>query len=156
MPGSKNSTSNKFAASVLVLTIALSLQFNFKAFLGWSPEFVMAALVALIFYLDILEMAILAALSVLIMNWKPLPGLEMMFFFIIPFLVMFGRNISPWESGFNNILGIILSVIIFYAVFGWSVFWGNIYFLGLITGMTTIFGAAIFHILSYFYKISPA
>ena len=148
--------SNKFATSLLVLAIALSLQFNFKAFFGWSPEFVMAALIAMVFYLDVLEMAILAALSVLIMNWKPTLGLEMILFFIIPFLVMLGRKISPWNSGLSNILGIILSVVLFYAVSEWPAVSDNAYFLAFITGVTAISGAVIFYILSYFYKTSPA
>ncbi len=149
-------SSNKFTVSFLVLAIALSLQFNFKAFFGWSPEFVMAVLIAIVFYLDVLETAILDVLSVLIMNWKPLLGLEMIVFFTIPFLVILVRKISPWESGFNNILGIILSVVLFYAVSSWPAVLDNIYLLVLITGTTAVFSAVIFHVFGYFYKISPA
>ncbi len=114
----------------------------------------MAVLVAMVFYLDVLEIAILAALSVLIMNWKPFPELEIAVFFIIPFLAMLGRKISPWNGGVNNIFGIILSVILFYSVSSLPVVLDNAYFLALVAGATAFFGAVIFHAFGYFYKIS--
>ncbi|MBI4084906.1 MAG: hypothetical protein HY432_00080 [Candidatus Liptonbacteria bacterium] len=146
---------NKFIVSLLLLLIASFLQFNFKLHFGWTPEFAMATLVVFGFYLGFLEIAFLCALGVFLFNWMPLPGFEILFFFLLPFLVLSARKIFPWKSEVNNVLIVSVSAFLFYAISDWSVISGNAFLFGLILIGTAAFGAAIFQILNYFYKLSP-
>ncbi|MEK7546680.1 MAG: hypothetical protein AAB536_00655 [Patescibacteria group bacterium] len=145
----------KLAASFLFFVIASFLQLNFKAFFGWSPEFAMAALVVFGFYLSVLEMGVLSFFGIFLFNWRVLPGWEILFFFLIPFFMMFARKIFPWRNDFNCVLGTVFSVFVFYAVFGLQGILGNPGVFMWILAATAFFGAAVFRLLNYFYKISP-
>lgn len=146
---------NKFPVFLLSLIIVSFLQLNWKASLGWSPELVMTLMVISGFYLNILEMAALSAVGIFIFNWRPVPGAEILFFFFIPFLIVFARRFFPWRVEINNIAGIILAVSLFYAVFGLQALMANIPLFILILVITAGFGAAGFQLFNYFYKISP-
>ncbi len=146
---------NKFAVFLLSLVIVSFLQLNWKASLGWSPELVMALMVISGFYLNIIEMAALSASGIFIFNWRPVPGAEVLFFFFIPFLVVFARRFFPWRVEINNIAGIILAISIFYVVFAPHALMANISLFILILVITSGFGAAGFQLFNYFYKISP-
>ena len=145
---------NKFAVCSLLLFIALFLQLNWKVGFGWAPELVMASLIIFGLYLGVLEMTVLSALGVFILNWRPVPGYEILFFFFVPFLNIFARRIFPWRTELNNIAGIILSVSIFYSISNPGGIAANSYLFALIILITAGFGAAVFQILNYFYKIS--
>ena len=127
-----------------------------KAVFGWSPEFILAALVVSGFYLNILETATLVAVSILILNWRPTPGLEIFLFLILPFAVILARKFSPWKSEINGVLGIVLSVVVFYAFSNLSAIFLNPIIFAEIIALTALFGAILFQIFNYFYKISPA
>lgn len=147
---------NKFAVFFLTIIIASFAQLNMKAVFGWSPEFILAALVVSGFYLSILETATLAAISIFIINWRPLPGWEMFLFLMFPFVVILARKILPWRSEINGIFGIVLSVAAFYALSDLNAIFLNPVLFGNILALTAGFGAILFQIFNYFYKISPA
>lgn len=143
--------SNKFAVFFLAFIIASFLQLNWKAAFGWSPEFAMALLVVCGFYLSILEMAALSAAGIFIFSWRPGPGWEILFFFLIPFIVIYARKFLPWHGGINNIIGIILAVSVFYAVSDFTAIAANIPLFSIILFITVCFGAAAFQLFNYFY-----
>lgn len=147
---------SKFTVFFLATIIASFAQLNMKAVFGWSPEFILAALVVSGFYLNILETATLVAVSILILNWRPTPGLEIFLFLILPFAVILARKFSPWKSEINGVLGIVLSVVVFYAFSNLSAIFLNPIIFAEIIALTALFGAILFQIFNYFYKISPA
>lgn len=148
-------SNNRFIVFLLALIVASFLQLNWKASFGWSPEFIMAFLVISGFYLGILEMAALSAAGIFILNWRPGMGWEILFFFFIPFLVIYARKFLPWHAGINNIIGIIFSICVFYAAFDLQAVMANMLLFGIIIAITAGFGAAGFQLFNYFYKISP-
>ncbi|HUX35496.1 MAG TPA: hypothetical protein VMV71_00515 [Candidatus Paceibacterota bacterium] len=148
-------SNNRFAVFLLSFVIASFLQLNWKAALGWSPEFVMALFIICGFYLNLFEMLALSAAGIFIFNWRPEPGWEVLFFFSIPFMVIYARRFLPWHGGINNTVGIIFAVSAFYAISDFPAVAANISLFSIILGITAVFGAAVFQFFSYFYKISP-
>ncbi len=143
---------NKFAVFFFALIIASFAQLSLKAAFGWSPELILAALVISGFYLSVLEMAILCVFGILILNWQPLPGWEILLFFLLPFMVMSVKKIFPWRGMINGVLGTVLSVAVFYALSDWGAIISNPAVFAKILALTAIFSAALFQILNYFYK----
>ncbi len=143
---------NKFAVFLFVFIIASFAQLSLKAAFGWSPELILATLALSAFYLSVLEMAALCAFGILILNWRPLPGWEILLFFLLPFMVMSVKNIFPWRGMINGALGAVLSVAVFYALSDWGAIISSPAVFAEILAMTAIFSAALFQILNYFYK----
>lgn len=144
---------NKFAVFLLAFIIVSFLQFNWKDIFGWSPEFAMAFLVVCGFYLNIGETAVICAIGVLLFNWLPLPGSEILFYFLIPLIIIYVRKMFPWQSGFINFLGTILAVAVFYSVSDFPAVAANLPFFAMIVFTTAVFGAVIFYLFDYFYKM---
>ncbi|MDO8664209.1 MAG: hypothetical protein Q7K44_01510 [Candidatus Liptonbacteria bacterium] len=147
---------NKFAVFFFTLITVSFAQLNLKATFGWSPELILSALVISAFYLGVLEMATLCAFGILILNWRPFPGWEISLFFLLPFMVMFVKKIFPWRSMINGVLGTVLSVAVFYALSDWGAIISGPAVFAEILVLTGIFAAALFQILSYFYKTYSA
>jgi len=143
---------NKFGAFFFVLIIASFAQLNLKAAVGWSPELILATLVISAFYSSVLEMAALCAFGILILNWQPFPGWEILLFFFLPFIVVSVKNIFPWRGMVNGVLGAVLSVVVFYALSDWGAIVSNPAVFAKILALTAIFSAALIQILNYFYK----
>jgi len=145
---------DKFAVFFFTLIIVSFAQLGIKAEFGWSPELILATLVLSAFYLGILEMAALCAFGIFLLNWRPLPGLEIVLFFLFPFVIMYVKTIFPWKSMINCVFGAVLSVAFFYGVSNWGAIVSNPIIFAYILALTAVFCAVLFQIFNYFYKTS--
>lgn len=143
---------NKFAVFFFTLIIAIFAQSILKTAFGWSPELIMATLVAAGFYLSVLEMAALSTFGIFILNWQPFPEWEIILYFILPFAIMSIKNILPWSGSVNGILGAVLSTAVFYATSDFGAIVYNQAIFAEILAATAVFSAVLFQIINYFYK----
>lgn len=147
---------SKFIVFVLALITALFLQFTCMLIWGWSPEFIIALLIVSRFYLDILETTALVTFSILIIDWRPAPGGELIFFVALLLAAIFAKRIFPWKNEINGVLGIILTIVFFYGLSNPSVVISSAFVFFDIVILTGISGAIMFKIFNCFYKILPA
>lgn len=142
---------NKAAVFIFIFIISVFAQVIFKSSIGWSPEFIMAALVTAVFYLNVLEMVLLSAFGIFMLNWQPVLGWEILLFFLMPFIIMAAKNIFPWNAIINSVFGTVLSITVFYGLVNWSAILSNPVIFAEVLMLTAIFSAVLFQISNYFY-----
>lgn len=87
----------KFASFFLIVILSLLLQFQFRASLHWSPEFVLASLIVIAFFASLPEIAFLTVLSAWLLNWQPGLAPELALFLLMPVIAHLFRRLLPWE-----------------------------------------------------------
>ena len=103
----------KLSAGLLILFIALVLQFSSAAF-GPPLNFAFAALISCAFIFDFWELLVLVLIGVFILNWQPKASVEILIFALYPLATYFSRNISQWQVWVKNLMAILLGNLILY------------------------------------------
>lgn len=123
---------------------------------GYSLEFVLAALTTLAVFLAFEEVLALGLFGAWILNWQPLPSREIFLLFLLPALFFFIERASSWRPWIINFVSTFFAVTLFYvfsnhrAVFQES---GAL----LENALTSaIFGAIIFHAMGHYYDTESA
>ncbi len=146
------SQSHKFLAGFLVLVIAFLLWSRFGYLFNFKPDFVFASLIALSFFLGLLELLFLILLSVFLMNWQPILGVEMMIFSVVPIgIFLFRKIIFPLEGWLSNLVGIVLGLIVFYGLTDLSLALAHYGTILKDIFISALFGFLIFGLFDYFY-----
>ena len=105
----------KFFAGVLILFLAVSLQFWFGSW-GLYANFVLAALVAFAFLFNIQEFIFLLLFGVFIMNWQPAISRDILAFALVPMLVFIARSRFHWDAYIGSAISIVAGITLFYVV----------------------------------------
>lgn len=143
----------KFFSALLTLVIALWLQFSFLAYVRWSPDFVLTALVAFAFYFGFWELAALSTLSAFVLNWQPAFGLEIALIVLLPLAAFFVKRFLPWRNGINNLAAASAAILVFYGATNYSSLAGHALLFAAAAFGALCFGAFVFQIFNYFYGI---
>lgn len=142
----------KLVGAGLLVLAALLLTFKFKAALGWSPDFILPALVAAGFLLDIYALAFLVFLAVWVLNWQAGLPLELWIIALAPFAAWLGKKFlpsSPWLT-LAAIVG--AGEILLYAFADAGVFWGNIGFIISNIVFAVLFGLTLLALIEWVYE----
>ncbi|MBI4086237.1 MAG: hypothetical protein HY433_03300 [Candidatus Liptonbacteria bacterium] len=145
---------NKFLASLLLLLTAVLLQYNFNAFLGWSPDFVLGVLVTFPFFLGFIEILFMGLAGALILNWQPQFSSEILMISTMPLFVLFVKKYFPWRAGLSHILSTFFMLAVFYGISDYASLFGNPALFLKSAAWTLAYGALVFQALNYFYPPS--
>jgi hypothetical protein len=149
-----NTALNKFFASFLILTLALACQTQCRDLFGWVPDLVLASLLVFIFYLNFFELAFLASVAALFLNWRQAPNIEISLLILLPLLAFAAMRFIPWHKETTGFAVSITGIAIFYAVTNFS---GSIANMALVleAGISAIlFAGIIFYTFRFIYKFS--
>jgi hypothetical protein len=142
----------RFLACLLLLVLVLTLTLKMKLFLGWAPDFVFVLLIVFGFILNFPQTVFLVALAAWIMNWQPLPGLELWIMAFVALLAYFGRYFMPFERWLSFLLFAAGGLAILYAAAVPHILAGNARLLILNILGSTLFGFVMLWTLRFFYR----
>src|SRR5438128_72776 len=87
----------RFAAAFLSLLLFLMVTLKMKQIFGWSPDLVFALLLSFGFVLSVPEIIFFAGLAAWVLNFSPLPSLEIIAIALLPLFAYFLRRYAPWR-----------------------------------------------------------
>ena len=142
---------SNFLAAFLIVSLAVILQLKIGLISSLYPNFTLAALIALAFFLDLSELGFLVIVSALILNWRPGLSPEILVLISLPIAVSIIRKFLPAQAWLNFTLALVFGLLVFYfaAGFGAMVKNFNIFFIDLT--ISTVFAVLTFFILKSFY-----
>lgn len=140
-----------FLFTILALILAVVLQFRFQGWFGYSPDLVLALMVAASFFLPFVEFLFLVVLGAWLLNWQPVLGYEMVAMMALPILVFWARRFLPGKLYFSLGLATFLVLILFYIPVGPSVIL-NGWLVFESFALSLFFGLLISYPMSYFSK----
>lgn len=137
------STIYRLLGALLVIILGLIFQFNISI-LGSEPDFVLAALISLAFFLNFFETIFFIVLVDFIINWQPIIGWELILLSLIPILFLFLKKIIPGKLWFTNLIFLAVGIIVFNLGANTSLFLENLdsFIPGFIISL--LFGIVIF------------
>ena len=142
---------SNFLAAFLIVSLAIVLQLKIGLISGLYPNFALAVLIALAFFLDFSELGFLVIFGALILNWRPGLSPEILVLISLPIIVYIFRKFLPAQAWLNFTLALVLGFLVFYSAAGFQslVKNFNLFFIDLI--ISTVFAVLAFLILKNFY-----
>ncbi len=141
----------KFLAGFVLLLIVLGFTLKMKLFFGWTPDLVIALLVAFGMTFGIYEVLIFTGLTVWILNWQPWPAPELVWLVLLALLSFTGRFFMPWQRWVSVIVLTAGGIAVFYALAlpaalpgAWRFFLGDVL-------ISVLFSFAVVRIFRFFY-----
>lgn len=138
----------KFAVALLLLLLATGLQFQTGRITGLWINFVFSFAIVAALSLDFFEFLFLLTLSIFILNWQPILGMEITLVAILPLVVFFLKKFLPWHGWLNNLLLVFICELFLYLVIAPAYFFGNAGFFLKDVFASLIFGAIAFKIIN--------
>lgn len=133
----------------LCLTIfAIALELKGGALFGFAPDCALAVLIAIGAFISFGELLLLTAVAVVLLNWQPYVGSELVVFAGLILFAALVRRFVSWQAWFANVLMIGLAATAFHGF--WhreAVLRAPITFFQILTA-DILFGAISFFILS--------
>ena len=111
-----NNFSQFFIAAALLLT-ALFFQITVGDILNIRLGFILAALLAAAFFLNLEELILLVLFSAFVLNWQPGFSPEIIIFSIIPIAAYFIKTLVPLQPFLGNLGFIFIFTMLFYLIF---------------------------------------
>lgn len=106
----------KFLKALLILTLATALQFVVGEFVSVWMNFVLAALMALAFFLDLSELIFFVSLGVFILNWQPAVSREAVVLAALPFIVRWFHGLFPWQVWLSSLTAVAAGLLLLYLI----------------------------------------
>jgi len=132
----------KLSAGLLILLIALALQFWFASS-GIYLNLAFATLISFAFVFDIWELIVLVLIAVFTINWQPAASPEILILALFPVAVHLSRNILHWQPWIENILAVTLGFLVIYFVMDGRSFLNGPYAFLTDLGAGLIFGSLV-------------
>ncbi|MEK9180336.1 MAG: hypothetical protein AAB897_02910 [Patescibacteria group bacterium] len=136
--------SKKFITAILILFIGAAAQLILGEFFGFWINFALAALVAVAFFLELIQLAFLALLAVFLLNSRPAFSYELLFVAALPFLVLKLRELLPWHRWLSCGFFVFLGIAAMYAIFAPGIFVSDIQIFLIDALSAVIFGTVAF------------
>jgi hypothetical protein len=133
----------KFILAILILLLACALQFWFAS-AGVFINFILAALIVFAFFFDILELLVFVLFGIFVVNWTPVPGIDIFVFGIIPIAAYAFHKVFAWTVWAAAPVAIICGFLVLYLALAPAAFLGNweIFLTDLFGGL--LFGSFVF------------
>ena len=153
LPAVRENHPQKFLLSLAVVIFSFLLWLRLGSALGWQPDVMLATLIALAFFLNLWALLFFVALSAFLLNWQPMPGLELILFAALLFFIFFFLNIIfPLEGWLSTIVYIMLSVGVLYFVPHVALALENYVTVLQDAGASAVMGLIVFSVFSYCYQ----
>lgn len=133
---------------LLILFLACALQFWFAA-AGVFINFILAALIVFAFFFDIGMLAVFILAAILVINWQPVVGLDVVAFGIIPIAAYAFHKVFSWTMWAAVPAAIISGFILLYLAIAPAMFVANVGTLLLDLFGALIFGGSVFFALTF-------
>jgi len=124
----------KFFAGLVVLIIALALQFLFAS-AGIFLDLSFAALICFAFLFDLGEFLVLVLVAVFVVNWQPAVSTELLVFSLFPVAMYFLRRVAPWHSWVAIPVAVVLGTVLFYFLASHGAFPVRAFFMDVCAGL---------------------
>lgn len=142
---------SNFLAAFLIVSLAVILQLKIGLISSLYPNFTLAALLALAFFLDFSELGFLVIVSALILNWRPGLSPEILILISLPITASILRKFLPAQAWLNFILALVLGLLIFYSAAGFQSLVKNFNLFFIDLTISTVFAVPTFFILKSFH-----
>jgi len=136
----------KFLSALLILMLAVFLQFSLVSFFGFYSDLTLAALIALSLSVGLPELIILTLAAVFMLNSRPAPSWDMLVFGLLPIISFCAARAVKWKPWTVNLAATFSAFLAMYLIFAPNfLLTDTISFLSdLIVGLA--FGAAAFYV----------
>ncbi len=128
----------------LIFSLAAMLQFWFLLVFDFKVDFILVSLIVLALFLSFEEMILLVLAGVWLLNWQRSFSLEILYFLIIPMVVIAFRRLLPGKLGVTNFMLVLLGVMLFYTFSNFSIFFSRAVNVPLVSVPAVIFGSILF------------
>jgi len=130
----------------LAVLLALTLQIKAQSVLGWSPELVLATLIALACFSGAVPLLVAAIVSSWVLNWQPHLSWELFVFTALPLIFLFSKRHFPLQMWLVNALGVAASVAAFYSLVDYSLFFTHTKIVWSDIVVSTAYGSLLFQV----------
>lgn len=142
---------SKIILAGLLLVALFVLEIKQKAAFGWSFDLILAAILILPLFLDLMEFLFFGSLVLFLLKFAyPWSGFEIVLLILFPFLAFFFQKIFPWQSWLEPFILVFFGISAFYGLTNPSAFFGNIGFSLLNISVSMILGWAIYCLMTVF------
>ncbi len=131
----------KLFGGLLLLLIAVLLQFRFNSGLHVAPDFVLAILLTLAAVLSLGELTFFVILAVMALAWQPLPSWELIWFAAVPLIAAGLPRVLSLQPWIVHLLMMVTGIPLFYLGINWWIILQNpllftrLYLVGVLFGM---------------------
>ena len=141
---------NRIFLSILAILAALIIAPYFKLWLGQQFNFVLAAIIASIFFLEFSEFLIVLFFGLVFLVWQPMPDFSFIILILLPIGAFFAKYYLPFKRGLNFFVDLSLVFIAFYLLESWKFLINHPLIFVLDFIISFLFGSLIFSVLYYF------
>ncbi len=133
----------RFILAILILLLACALQFWFAS-ANVFINFILAALIVFALFFDIWELLVFILFAVFVVNWAPVPSIDIFVFGIIPIAALAFHNVSAWTSWTAAPVAIICGFFLLYLAIAPATFLANweLFLVDVFGGL--VFGGLVF------------
>ncbi len=133
----------RFILAILILLLACALQFWFAS-ANVFINFILAALIVFALFFDIWELLVFILFAVFVVNWAPVPSIDIFVFGIIPIAALVFHNVSAWTSWTAVPVAIICGFLLLYLAIAPAAFLANweLFLVDVFGGL--VFGGLVF------------
>jgi len=144
----------KIFSAFAVVAVSFLLEGYLRRQTGMTFDFVFAVAVALSFFLNIGELAVLVFFAIITLNWQPALGSDTIFF-VAAFLIVFLFNkVMPARPALSNLLLSFFGILIFYFLNGSeALFLWKIVLIGRDAFFSAIYSGIVFYFWSRVYEV---
>ena len=142
---------SNFLAAFLIVSLAVILQLKIGLIANLYPNFTLAALIALAFFLDFSELGFLVILSALVLNWRPGLSPEILTLISLPIAVFIFRRLLPAHAWLSFALVFIIGLSMIYSAAGFSLMVNNFSLFFVDLAISIVFAVPTFFILKSFH-----
>ena len=142
----------RFFLALIVFFAAFLLEVRLAAVIPIEPRFLLAALIALTFFLDFWEVFFFGLLAALLLGHQPVLRPESILVAVLPLLVSGARRIIfPFTGWLSNFFGFFAALLLWYGILNFSESLRNPGLLGMDLVVSSLFGFFIFQFFRYGY-----
>ena len=143
----------RFFLALVVFFAAFLLEIRLAAVIPIEPSFLLAALIALTFFLDFWEVLFLGLLAALFLGYQPVLRPESILVAILPLLMAGARRIIfPFTGWLSNFFGLLAALLLWYGILNFSESLRDPGLLGMDLLLSSLFGFLIFQFCRYGYS----
>lgn len=141
--------SRRLLLAILFMVVAFGLQFLLVSS-GYFINVILATLIALAFFFDLVELAFFILLAIFVTNWQPAVSPEIVLFAALPLATYGIHTVSRWHGWVLNLTSIFFATIIVYLVVapGFFIHDFGAFAIDLVGSM--VFGQLVFSLLYYY------
>jgi hypothetical protein len=106
----------RFLTALLLLALAMVLQFSLRGFLGFYSNLTLSALIVFSMSVSLPEIIFLTLASVFVLNPQPAFSWDMLVFGLLPMVSFYTRRLVKWKPWILSLTMVLLSFLAMYLI----------------------------------------